>query len=95
MIGNSGTNGTRKPRSRSGRVLRSTITPMLTITKANSVPMLTSSKMISGGTVAASTAMRTPKIAVASAGVCRRDTRPKVLGTRPSLDIEYMIRVWP
>ena len=43
MIGKTGTNGTRNPRSRSGRVRRSTITPMLTITNANSVPMLTSS----------------------------------------------------
>jgi hypothetical protein len=68
---------------------------MLTMTNANSVPMLTSSKMISSGTVAASTAMRMPKIAVATAGVCRRDTRLKALGTSPSLDIEYMIRVWP
>ena len=42
MIGNTGTKGTRKPRLRSGRVRRRTITPMLVSTNANSVPMLTS-----------------------------------------------------
>ena len=31
MIGNTGTNGTRKPRSRSGRVRRRMITPMFAI----------------------------------------------------------------
>ena len=40
------TPGTRNPRSSSGRVRRSTITPMLTMKNANSVPMLTSSAIV-------------------------------------------------
>ena len=40
-IGSTGISGTRKARWRSGRVRRSTITPIDTSTKANSVPMLT------------------------------------------------------
>ena len=42
MIGNTGTNGTRNGRSISGCVRRRMITPILTSTNANSVPMLTS-----------------------------------------------------
>ena len=42
MIGTNGTHGVRKGRSRSGRVRRSTSTPMQTSTKASSVPMFTS-----------------------------------------------------
>ena len=42
ISGKTGLNGTRNGRGMSGRVRRSTMTPMFTSTKANSVPMLTS-----------------------------------------------------
>ena len=56
MIGNNGTSGTRKERSMSGAVRRRTMTPMLTIRNANSVPMLTSLAISDSGTKAAMTA---------------------------------------
>ena len=95
MIGNTGTNGTRKPRSRSGWVRRSTTTPMLTITNANSVPMFTSLASSASGRKAASAAMPRPKTTVVLAGVLRAVSRPKNFGTSPSRDIANMIRVCP
>ncbi len=96
MIGTTGTNGTRKPRCRSGRVRRRMITPTLTMMNANSVPMLTSLKMMSSGTSAARTAMKAPNISVIRTGVwVRADTTPRARGTRPSRLMANRIRVWP
>ena len=50
---------------------RSTITPMLVITNANSVPMLTSFAISASGTNAARTAIRMPNVAVMRTGVRR------------------------
>ena len=50
MAGSTGDSGTRKGRAMSGFVRRSTMTPMLTRTKANRVPMLTSLTISSSGT---------------------------------------------
>ena len=96
MAGNTGENGTRKPRSRSGRVRRSTITPMLVITNANSVPMFTSLAISDSGTNAANAANRMPNVAVMRTGVRRRsEIFAKPRGSRPSRHIANMIRVWP
>ena len=88
-------NGTLKPRSSSGRVRRSTSTPMLTRKKAKSVPMLTSSAIVVSGTSAAMTAMSPAKTTVVKTGVCRLETDAIFSGTSPSRDIANMIRVWP
>ncbi len=45
-IGTNGTHGVRKDRCRSGRLLRRMITPRATTTKANRVPMFTSSARV-------------------------------------------------
>ena len=95
MSGNHGTSGTRKERSMSGAVRRRTMTPMLTIRKANSVPMLTSLAISVSGTKAAMTATSRPNVAVMSAGVWRGLSLPTHLGTRPSRLMANMIRVWP
>ena len=69
MIGKTGENGTRNGRSMSGLVRRRMITPMLTRTNANSVPMLTSLTISPSGTNAARIAIRMPKPMVSRAGV--------------------------
>ena len=69
MIGNTGTNGVRNGRSMSGLVRRRMITPMLTSTNANSVPMLTSLTISDSGTSAARIEIRMPKHSVSRAGV--------------------------
>ncbi len=66
--GSTGTQGARKPRSRSGRVRRSTMTPAETSTKANSVPMLTISSSLSIGNTVAVTATTTPTSSVIRTG---------------------------
>ena len=95
MIGKAGTNGTRKPRSMSGSVWRSTTTPTFTITNANSVPMLTSLAISASGTNAASRATSTAKVAVMRTGVWRLESLAKPRGSSPSRHIANMIRVWP
>ena len=72
MIGKTGENGTLKGRSMSGRVRRSTMTPMLARTNAKSVPILTSSTMATSGTNAARREIRMPKPIVSLAGVPNR-----------------------
>ena len=97
MIGNNGTNGTRKPRSRSGCVRRRMITPMLTSMNANSVPMLTSLTISSSGTNAASDGDQDAEgggDADRACGVFSL-TFAKPRGIRPSRHIANMIRVWP
>ena len=88
-------NGTLKPRSSSGRVRRSTSTPMFTRKKANSVPMLTSSAIVVSGTNAAMIAISPAKRTVVKTGVWRLETEASFSGTSPSRDIANMIRVWP
>ena len=68
-IGTSGTRGTVKARSRSGRRRRSTMTPRLTRMNAKSVPTLTSSARMSIEVKVARTATRTPTVAVMTYGV--------------------------
>ena len=97
MIGKKGTNGTRKPRSRSGRVRRSTMTPTLQITKANSVPMLTSTTISverhdrgeGGDEDAEHAGDDAPACGVR--GWTLRDER----GSSPSRHIANKMRVWP
>ncbi len=80
----------------SGRVRRRMITPMLTRTNANSVPMLTSSTMVPSGTSAARTAISTPSVMVSFAGVPYRWLTVAIRrGSRPSRHIAKKIRVWP
>lgn len=94
--GNTGENGTLKGRFISGRVRRSTMTPILTRTKAKSVPMLTSSTMAPNGTKAASNEIRMPKPIVSLAGVPNRGcTCASRRGKSPSRHMAKKIRVWP
>ena len=94
MIGNTGTNGTRNPRSRSGLVRRRTMIPMFTSTKANRVPMFTSLAISASGTKAARVAMSTPNSAVRRIGVLVRSlTLDSAAGNSPSRDIAKDTRV--
>ena len=79
----------------SGAVRRRTMTPTLTMRKANSVPMLTSLAISDSGTNAAMAATASPKAAVMRAGVRRGLSTPIQRGTRPSRLMANMIRVWP
>ena len=58
--GNNGLNGERNGRSRSGLVMRNTITPKHTNTKAAKVPILTSSASSPKGTKPAISAIMKP-----------------------------------
>jgi hypothetical protein len=81
--GSSGTQGTRKPRGRSGCFLRSTMTPAETRIKANNVPMFD---------------MPTAKPAtqVLTYGVLKRGcTREKTSGNKRSRDIANQKRACP
>jgi len=60
MIGTKGTHGVLKGRGKSGRLRRKIQVPAETITKASSVPMLTSSPRMSMGTNAAKKATKIP-----------------------------------
>src|ERR1700712_303860 len=71
-MGTTGTPGQRNARGRSGRVRRSTRTPMATRTKANKVPMLTSSASSLSGTNVEMTATATPVVIVVRIGVPNR-----------------------
>jgi hypothetical protein len=72
------------------------ITPMLTSTKANSVPMLTSLTISLSGTSAARMAISTPKPMVSRAGVPYRwFTAASRAGSRPSRHMAKKMRVWP
>jgi hypothetical protein len=70
--GTTGTHGVRNARRRSGRVRRSTTTPMDTSTNANRVPMLTMSARVDSGTKAATAATTSPVISEISHGVPKR-----------------------
>ena len=95
-IGITGTNGTRNGRSRSGWLRRSTITPIATRMKANSVPMLTSSASVFSGMKKASAATTAPVIRVVRYGVPKRfETLANIGGSRPSRLIAKNTRLWP
>jgi hypothetical protein len=95
MAGNTGENGTRNGRGISGRT-RLRMTPALTSTNANKVPMWTSSTMALRGTRAASRAMPAPKIRVSRVGVpVRGSTSASRSGMSPSRAMANMIRVGP
>src|SRR5206468_1394690 len=84
-IGTKGTHGVLKGRGTSGAVLRRTTTPMLTRTKASSVPMLTSWLSTAIGFRPANSAMIVPVTAVLTSGVRnRRWTAEKTDGNTPS-----------
>ena len=68
-IGSTGDQGTRNPRGRSGRVRRSTTMPMLTSTKADSVPMLIISSRRPTSVNAATSAITRPPMIWMRAGV--------------------------
>src|SRR5664279_2356626 len=95
-IGITGMNGTLNERSRSGRVLRSTTTPMETNTNVNSVPTLTisSSTPISENPAIIATATPTPTVILAGVPVFSL-TCAMPRGSRPSRLIAKMIRLWP
>ena len=94
--GTTGTPGTRKPRSMSGFVRRSQITAMLTMKKAKSVPMFTSSAISVSGTNAASSAIGTANTTVRITGVrVRSHTVASRSGINPSRHIENATRVCP
>ncbi len=80
-MGNSGTQGTLKPRGRSGWVRRSRITPKETSTKANSVPMLERSAASPISTSPEGRPTARPAIQVDQCGVLKRGwTREKNVG---------------
>src|SRR5712692_1306518 len=89
MIGTNGTHGVLNGRGRSGRLLRRIHVPAETITKASSVPMLTSSPRISIGTKAEKKATQIPTKMVEIHGVRKRGwTALHHCGKSPSRDIE-------
>jgi hypothetical protein len=94
-IGSSGTPGARKPRSKSGRVRRSTMTPAETRAKANSVPMLTISSSLSIGNTDAGIATSTPTSTVIRTGVPCGPVLANGRGSNPSRHIAKSTRVCP
>ena len=93
MIGKS---GVVKERGRSGRCRRSTMTPMLTIANAKSVPMLVASASCPSGTKPARMLITTVTMMVLLTGVWVRGlTFSNTLGSRPSRAIANRMRVWP
>ena len=68
-VGKAGTHGIRKGRGRSGRVRRSTMIPIETMTNAISVPMLTSEPSVPIGVSPAARATTTPVTNVEMCGV--------------------------
>ncbi len=68
-MGSTGTNGTRKARSRSGRLRRRMMTAIDTRVKAASVPMLTISSSLPIGVSEATRAMTVPRVIVMRRGV--------------------------
>ena len=99
MIGNDRRRTARGSRARrSGLVRRRMITPMLTSTNANSVPMLTSSTISPSGTKAARIAIsdrRRPAVERAGRAGARADLREAARGSRPSRHIAKMMRRLP
>src|SRR4029453_14895445 len=71
-IGTSGTAGVRKARGRAGGGGRSTMTPIETSTKANRVPMLTTSARVVSGTKVAMRATTAPVMSEITQGVRKR-----------------------
>ena len=84
-----GSNGTVKPRSSSGRRTRMIHTPAQTSMNANSVPMLVISPTMSPGTNAPKSAVNTKNSMFDLYGVRNVGcTSEKIFGTRPSRLIE-------
>ena len=75
---------------------RSTITPIDTSTKANSVPMLTSSASVFSGKKKVSAATATPVTSVVRYGVPKRsETAEKIGGSSRSRLMAKNTRLWP
>ena len=88
-IGNSGTNGTRYGRGNKGWVRRRMITPIQTMTKANSVPILVMCPNLEIGKNPAKRLIKTIKIVFEIHGVFHFGcTVEKTAGSKPSRDIE-------
>src|SRR5260370_41948013 len=96
MRGSSGTQGTRKPRGRSGCFLRNTITPAETRMNANSVPMLERAANQLTSKTPAGIPTANPATQVLICGVLYFGwTRENTLGTKRSRDLSNQIRAWP
>jgi hypothetical protein len=96
MIGSTGTKGTLKERGRSGRLRRSTTTPIETSTKAASVPMFTRCASSESGMNEARIAMMMPAMMVRRYGVLKRGwVLASQVGSRPSRAIAKPTRDWP
>ena len=95
-IGTSGTKGTRKPRGRSGCVLRRINTAMDTSTKANNVPMFERSASVPISKIPAGIPTKIPATHVATCGVLKRGcTLENAFGNNPSRDIANHTRACP
>ena len=94
-IGSTGTHGARNPRSRSGRVRRSTMTPADTRTNANSVPTLTISSSLLIGNTDAVAATTTATSTVIRTGVPREPVLANRRGSSPSRAIANSTRHCP
>src|ERR1700756_5903397 len=87
-IGTNGTSGVLNSRGTSGRVARSTITLIQTITKASKVPIETNSLSTPIGKRPAKVAATIPVTAVVTCGVLKVEwTFVKTLGNSPSTAI--------
>ena len=88
-IGTSGTSGVLNGRGASGIVLRITIIPIQTKTKANKVPILVISPTIRAGTKAANKPTKMKKRTFDFQGVLNFGcTSANTFGNKPSADIE-------
>ena len=94
-MGSSGTHGARNPRSRSGRLRRSTMTPADTSTKANSVPTLTISSSLAIGNTDAVAPTTSATSTVIRTGVPRAPVLANGRGSRPSRAIANRTRHCP
>src|SRR5947209_6175681 len=95
-IGTTGTNGVRYGRGALGLVLRITIMPTHTITKASSVPMLVMWPSFEMGKKPLNNETNTIKMRLQRQGVWNFGwMSEKILGSRPSRDIEKNTRDWP
>ncbi len=95
-IGSHGMSGTRNDARMSGRFLRSTITPMLTSTNAESVPMLIISSSTPTSVKPARAATTTPAMICTRTGVRRLAlVRLRPRGSRPSRLIAKTTRARP